>query len=249
MPPASTTIPELTLERRQWLKLGNWCLPISHLKGDSRYSHWRNWTRGWKRARLQIHRRMTREVMWHLSGSKSQGCVTFCPRSRRHWSTLCRPRSLKRHLIGSPAVQGWRNANTVVHYSAIVYTACHSHWGRQLVLALNPSSSSQAGCSGSWVLPGVHKLTNWCFVLFFSFLKELFPFEKMGTVVAFPCLWDLSLSHVLKIIVKCFAITPVNSLSLPLCWFGYNHFPLWSLIWHMLFLLWEMILVLFCFGM
>lgn len=119
----------------------------------------------------------------------------------------------------------------------------------ELVLVPNPSPSSQAGCSGPRVLPGDHKWINWCFVLFFSFPEKFFPFENMGTIVAFPPS-GTSVCHVFsKIIAECFAVTLVSdTLRLTLGWLEYTHLqtalPLWSLSWQQLSHLWETILVL-----
>lgn len=83
------------------------------------------------------------------------------------------------------------------------------------------SSSSQAGYAGPRVPLGICKLINRCFVPFLSFLEKLFPFETMGTVVAFFSPLGPS-SHMFtcfqfhmfsKVIAKYFAITFVNSFS------------------------------------
>ena len=112
-----------------------------------------------------------------------------------------------------------RSPNTVIPYPALFTQPIIVIGGCEPDLALNPSPLSQAGCSGPQVLPGVHKRINCCFVLFFSFPEKLFPFEKMGTIVAFSPS-GTSVCHVFsKTIAECFAIILVKSLSLLICWF------------------------------
>lgn len=82
--------------------------------------------------------------------------------------------------------------------SVVVYSACGPSSSPQVVSRSWPRIHSLSAklVAQDLVLSGVCKLINWYFVLFFSFLQNLFPFGRMGTVVASRLPPGASVSHV-----------------------------------------------------